>query len=120
MSRPAISVLVFAIYMVGLGLVLLIAPNALLSLFGLPATSEVWIRVVGMLVLLLSLYYFLAARNELTQFFGWTVYARSSVIVFFSAFVLLGFASPMLILFGVIDLLGATWTALALRAKPSS
>jgi hypothetical protein len=118
MSRPATSILVFAVYMLGLGLILLIAPNALLGLFGLPATSEVWIRVVGMLVLLLSFYYFQAARHELRLFFRWSVYARASVIVFFIAFVLLDFVSPVLILFGVIDLLGAIWTALALRAAP--
>ncbi|HSN75701.1 MAG TPA: hypothetical protein VL334_11540 [Anaerolineae bacterium] len=119
MSRPAISILAFAVYMLGLGLIVLIAPNALLALFNLPATSEVWIRVVGVLLLLIAFYYFQAARHELTQFFGWTVYARSSVIVFFVVFVLLGFVSPVLILFGVIDLLGAIWTALALRARPS-
>ncbi len=28
-----------------------------------------------------------------------------------------GLASPMLILFGVVDLLGAIWTALALRKR---
>lgn len=42
---------------------------------------------------------------------------RSSVIVFFGAFVLLGFVSPVLILFGLVDLLGAVWTALALRSE---
>jgi hypothetical protein len=116
MSRAAISMLSFGIYLFGLGVVLLVAPNALLSLFGLPPTEEVWLRVVGMLVFLLGAYYSLASRHELRPFFRWTVVARSSVILFFAAFVLLGYVKPVLIVFGVIDLLGAGWTALALHS----
>ena len=115
MSNSAKSVLVFGVYLAGLGAILLILPNILLGLFGLPATSEVWIRVVGMLTLFLAFYYIQAARAGLTNFFQWTVYVRSSVIIFFTVFVLLQWVSPMLILFGVADLLGAIWTGLALR-----
>jgi len=38
------------------------------------------------------------------------------VILFFSAFVFFGLARPVLILFGVVDLLAAIWTWLALRS----
>jgi hypothetical protein len=54
MSRAASSLFVFAVYLVGLGLGLLLVPNLLLRAFGAPPTSEVWIRVIGMLVLCLS------------------------------------------------------------------
>jgi hypothetical protein len=108
---------VFGIYMVVLGITLLVVPNILLALFGLPTTNEVWIRVLGMLLFLLAFYYIQAARNELSAFFRWTVYTRASVIVFFIVFVVLGLAEPVLIPFGGIDLLGAVWTALALRSS---
>jgi len=117
MSKGAKSLFVFGIYMVVLGITLLVVPNVLLTLFGLPATTEVWIRVVGMLVCLLAVYYIQAARNELTAFFRWTVYTRGSVIVFFIVFVVLGLVKPALILFGGVDLLGAIWTGLALRSS---
>jgi hypothetical protein len=116
MSNSARSVFVFGLYLVVLGISLLAVPNILLGMFFLPPTTEVWIRVSGMLVLFLGFYYIQAARHELTDFFRWTVYARSTVIVFFTAFVVLGFASPALILFGAVDLLGAIWTGLALRS----
>jgi len=45
MSKAARSLLVFAIYFVGLGLRLLIAPNTLIPLSGLPETYDMWIRV---------------------------------------------------------------------------
>jgi hypothetical protein len=51
----------------------------------------------------------------MTDFFRWTVYLRSTVIIFFAVFVLLGIASPPLIMFGVVDLLGAIWTGLAFK-----
>lgn len=117
MSNSARSVFVFGLYLVGLGLILLVVPNVLLGLFFLPATTDVWIRVVGMLLLFLAFYYIQTARQEMKEFFQWTVYIRSSVIVFFIVFVLLGYAPPQLILFGAVDLLGALWTALALRSS---
>ena len=121
MSKSALSVAVFAGYLLLLGLSLVLGPNVLLQASRMAPTGEVWIRVVGMLVLLLAFYYWNAAHTELTSFFRWTVVARSSVPLFFLAFVAAGLASPMLILFGVVDLAGALWTALALRrdARPT-
>lgn len=46
-----------------------------------------------------------------------TVFGRFAVLLFFVAFVLLDFAPPVLILFGVIDAAAAIWTAIALRAE---
>jgi uncharacterized membrane protein len=120
MSKSARSVLIFGLYLVVLGITLLVVPNFLLGIFFLPSTTEVWIRVVGMLILILGFYYTQAARKELTDFFQWTVTVRVSTILFFTAFVLLGFAGSALILFGVVDLLGALWTGLALRSSKIS
>lgn len=117
MSKSAKSVFVFGVYLIVIGLGFLVIPNVLLPLFGFPITNEVFVRVAGMLLLLLAFYYIQTARKELTDFFPLTVYARASVIVFFIIFVALGFTKPMLILFGVIDLLGAIWTWLALRSS---
>ena len=117
MSNSARSVFVFGLYLAVLGIVLLVAPNVLLGVFFLPDATDVWVRVAGMLVLFLSFYYSQAARKNLTDFFQWTVYVRASVIVFFTIFVLLGFANPPLILFAVVDGLGAIWTGLALRSS---
>ncbi|MCL7454906.1 MAG: hypothetical protein M8467_17865 [Anaerolineae bacterium] len=117
MSKSATSVFVFGIYLVFLGLGFLVIPNTLLPLFGMPTTSEVWIRVMAMLLLILAYYYIRTARRELTFFFQLTVHARASVIVFFVAFVLLDLAPAILILFGAVDLLGALWTAWALRSE---
>jgi hypothetical protein len=115
MTKSAQSVFYFGIYLLLTGVTLLFMPNLLLGMCGLPATEEVWIRVVGMLAGIIGVYYVFAARQNLTPFFRMTVYIRSTVILFFGAFVLAGLVKPALLLFGAIDLAGAIWTQLALK-----
>ena len=115
MSLAAKILFVFGIYLFGLGLILLFVPNLILQFFGVPPTNEVWIRINGMFILCLSFYYVQAARNELTIFIRWTVWTRIAVIFYFAAFVLSVSAPKALLLFGLIDLLSAIWTWLALK-----
>lgn len=115
MSNAARSLYFFGIYLSLLGLTLVVAPNLLLLVLGVAPTGEVWIRVVGMLLLILAFFYIQAARHELIDFIRWSVYTRASVILFFIAFVVLGYATPILLLVGMVDLVMAMWTMLALR-----
>lgn len=115
MTRAAVSVLVFAVYLVALGTSLVVAPNTLLPVFGLPAVTDAWIRVAGMLLILLAYYYAQAARHGVELFLRWTVHARCTVLVFFLAFVAAGLAPPVLLLFAVVDFAAAMWTWRALR-----
>jgi hypothetical protein len=116
MTAAAKSVLIFGLYLVVVGVGLLAAPNTLLGPLGFPAAEEAWLRVVGVLALVLSSYYILAARAGLTAFFRWTVAVRGAVFVAFVALAMLGFAPRPLALLGAVDLAGALWTLLALRA----
>ena len=117
MSHAAKSLFVFGVYVGVLGLTLLIVPNVLLQFFAAPATNEVWIRIDGMFLICLCFFYVQAARHELTIFIRWTIPARIAVIFYLSTFVFLLHAPKALLLFGVVDLLAATWTWLALREK---
>src|SRR5205085_12176831 len=110
MSRAARSLFVFGIYLCGLGLLLLLGPNLLLQVFGVPPTDEVWIRINGMFVLCLSFSYMQAARDELTIFIRWTVWARITVVFYFAAFVVVISALAAFLLSGLIDLLAAMWS----------
>ena len=116
MSKSAFSLRIFSIYLFTLGIVLVFNPNLLLSIFGVAETNEVWIRVVGVLVLLIGYLDFMASGSEMVAFFRWSVYARFSVTVFFIVFVVLGLAPPVLILFGIVDAVAAIWTAVCLRS----
>ncbi len=120
MSKSAFSLKVFAAYLFLVGTVLVVDPNFLLGLFGLPDAQEVWVRVVGMLALILGYYYSVAAKHELTSFIRASVVGRCSVILFFSTFVLFEWAPPVLLIFGVIDLVAAIWTALCLKVEAAA
>ena len=116
MNPAARSVNVFGIYLLLLGLGLLVAPNVLLSLVGLPYTAEVWIRVVGMVVSFLGVYYRVAAAANLTTFFLATVLVRASVPLFCLMFVLAGWTEWPMMLFALVDAAGAAWTWTALKS----
>jgi hypothetical protein len=115
MSTVARSLVVFGWYLVGFGVLLVLAPNLVLSVFGLPPTDEVWIRVVGVLVLIIAYFNIRMGRADFRPYARLTVHARTAVLVFFVMFVLAGLAKPVVILVGAIDLAGALWTAEALR-----
>jgi len=117
MTAPSKTIYYFGFYLLLTGLILIAAPNFLLSLFRIETTSESWIRVLGAVIVDIGfLYIYMAAANH-TLFLTLTVFARYSILVWFSAFTLLGWAPPQLVLFGLIDAAGATWTYLALRSQ---
>jgi hypothetical protein len=114
MSQSAFSAKAFAVYLFIIGSALVIVPNFLLSLFGVPPTTEVWIRVVGVVAFNIGIYSWVSAEN--TKYLQASVYTRFLVFVAFTTFAVLGLASPMIVIFGVADLAGGIWTYFALKA----
>jgi hypothetical protein len=117
MSKTAFTIKAFAAYLAVLGVGLVLVPNLLLSLFGMAQTTEVWIRVLGVVVLNLGVYYWAAAECEALLFFRASIYTRALVLACFVGFVLLGLAKPVLVLFGLADAAGALWTWLTMRRE---
>ena len=114
MSKATFSARVFAVYVFAVSTVLVVAPNVLLGIFGIASTSEVWIRVAGVLAFNIGIYAWVGARHR--PFLEASVYTRALVCASFVVFALLGLASPMIVLFGLIDLAGGLWTWFALKA----
>jgi hypothetical protein len=100
----------------GAGLGFLIMPNPLLTLFRFSTTTEGWIRIVGLLVAILGVYYIYCAQNNVIAFFRITAYARVAFALGSLMLVLLKLMEPPLLLFGALDTLGAIWTWLSLRS----
>ena len=115
MSRPAWSIFIFGLYLVLLGCLLAFAPDLVMSLSGLPPASDPWVRLAGMLLLVMAFYYISAARNETSAFFYWTLYTRGAAVFFLAFMVLKHLFPPVVLLFWLGDLAGAAWTMLALR-----
>ncbi|MFC2124810.1 hypothetical protein ACFLU5_08370 [Bacteroidota bacterium] len=116
MSKAAKTIQIFGIYLIVTGLGFMVIPNKILPIMNVAQATEVWVHVMGMVIFLLGIYYIAAAKDESNTFFKVSVFTRSSVVLFFLAFVLLGLGDPVLIGFGFVDLAGAIWTAVALKA----
>jgi hypothetical protein len=116
MSRAALSIRVFAFYLLATAATLMFVPNVLLRLLGIVPTEEHWIRMMGMLTGLLAYYYWRASAENSRPFFEWTVLERLAIApAFFVLFVLLGWAAPVVLIFAVPDIFGALWTRSALK-----
>jgi len=111
MSRAATSIFVYSIYLFAQGVLLLVIPNVALGLFGLPTTQEVWVRILGYSLLVVSGYFLVAARREVTEFFRISIVFRLALPVVFGAFVALGYAQSALLLLTPADVIFALWTA---------
>ncbi len=99
------------------GLQLLFVPNFLLGIFGIAPTSEIWIRVLGMLVLVLSIYYYAIYKSGNKEIVRATVQGRLLFCAGLVMFVILGMAPPVLIGFAVAEMGLALWSLAEIRAK---
>lgn len=115
MSAASKSIYYFGFYLLILGITLTVVPNMLLSTFQIPETDEVWIRVVGIVVFNIGLYYVFMAPSNHTLFMTLSVYTRLAILLWFIAFVLVEWAPAQLILFGLVDAAGALWTYVSLK-----
>ena len=115
MSRAALSVFVWGVYLIGAGLGFLLMPNFVLPLFGFATTAEGWVRVVGLLAALIGMYYVFCARWNVVPFFQLTVAARLGFMAGSIGLVISGLMSPSLLIIGGLDTIGAIWTWLSLR-----
>ena len=115
MSRAALSAFVWGAYLIIAGLGLLLVPNFVLPLLGFATTAEGWVRVLGLLASILGMYYVFSARWNIVPFFQLTVAGRIAFMAGCIGLVISGLMSPSLLIFGVLDTIGAIWTWLSLR-----
>lgn len=115
MPASARSIMVFGIYLLLSGLSFIFIPNLLLPLFGFAPTTEIWIRLVGLLAAILGGYFLNSVRVEDRAFYRATILARLAFFTGVVGFVVTRLAPPMLLAFGLIDVAGAAWTWWTMR-----
>lgn len=117
MSRAALSLFIFGLYLIIIAIIFLFVPEILFSIVMVPTDPDIMSRLFGMIVIFLAYYFIRAALDEegLTKFFMWTVHTRVTVIIFQIVFVVLQLVSFIILFFGAIDLAAAIWTFWALR-----
>jgi hypothetical protein len=120
MSAAARSVFAFGCYAVLAGLGLVVMPGVVLGLLGFPAPADGWVRVVGMLAICVGFFHMTSARNELEAYLRASVTIRLLFAVGLTGLVIARVGALPLMLFAIVDVLGALWTAVALRRVPQS
>ena len=114
-SKNYLSLTVQAIYVVLTGLQLIFVPNMLLGMFGFEPTSEIWIKVLGVVVLSLAIVYYAVSKQNNTDMVRATMWSRLFVGTGFVLLVLSGQAKSALVLFAGIDIATAVWTWFELK-----
>ena len=110
LSKNYLSLTVQSVYVVLTGLQLIFVPNMLLGMFGFEPTSEIWIKVLGLVVLSLYFLYNGINKSDNADMVRATVYSRALVAAGFLLLVLTGQAKAALILFAGIDIVTAIWS----------
>lgn len=97
------------------GIPAVLAPNLILTLCGFPPTTDIWIRVLGLLLLAIAPYYYNMARHGNVPVVRATVQGRIFFSIGLLAFVALDMASWPMAALAVSELALAGWTAWELK-----
>ena len=116
MTAAGKSIFYFGFWVLACGIGLMILPEFSLSMVNMQLNSYITVRLFGMVLVYLAIYYFvLAKRKESWPFFRVSVFTRGSALLLVTLFVIIGWAKPIIIGFVVVDALGALWTFFALK-----
>ena len=116
MPQSSLSVLAFAVYMGGFSFALLFFPDPVLNIFGIRVVQP-WVGFVAYFLAVLSFYYILAVRQQMVEFYKWTVYGRLPLVLIWTTFAVLKFVPPIVCLIGIFETGCAIWTAVALKQE---
>ena len=64
MRKAVLSITVFGVYLAGVGIGFFLVPNLILLLLGFATTTEVWIRLAGLLRSVQGMYFLYGARQS--------------------------------------------------------
>lgn len=115
MSTAARSLYGWSIYVFAIGAALAVIPNTIFDILRIPETEEVWVRVLGIVLIILALYYWDGARHETRNLFVASLLGRTFAVAAFIVLWLTG-GPWQLMIFAAGEVVGIVWTTMALRA----
>lgn len=119
MNSMSNSLKAWGVYLVVVpGLGLMIAPEALLDLFGLSHGGELWLaRMIGLLAFILGVLDWAIASYEHVRLYKLTVILRYFAAAFMIGLWLTGQVAIHILLIASMDVLFSTWTMLTIRSS---
>lgn len=109
-STRYLSLVVQGIYVFLTGLELIFVPNVVIGFFGFEPTSEIWIKVLGVVVFSFAVLYYNVNKYGSVEVVCATIWLRFIISTGFILLALSGQAPINLILFAGIDVMTAVWT----------
>lgn len=117
MNTSAKSVFFFGSYISLAGLILIVAPNHFLTVLQVETTTEIWIRMFGVMAFVLGGYYMYCSKRGAKDFIQVSVYGRIVFFLFTVLFVLCFDAPKILVAFGLLDAVAALLTQWFIRQE---
>lgn len=118
MRTPRLTLLVWSIFELALGVGLYLIPTPLLDVIGITEPDELWpVRAIGAVAVVLGLYYFAGTVADSRSFYRWTVFGRLVLAGLLAGLAVLD-GPWQLWLFTILEAVGALWTFAALRPTP--
>lgn len=117
MKKTELSIKIWSIYLFILGLSMVIFPVATVGMFGYSGTGELWIRFVGILSVVLAMFYMQVARYRVQELYSWKIAGHVFGIVCMLTFLFSGIADGRIIGTIALELMACLWTLLALRSE---
>lgn len=115
MLKKSLSLVVQATYLFITGILLIYAPNFLLGIMGFEPTTDIWIKVLGIVTLALATVYSGIIRSGDSISKRYSVYGRLIAVIGFVLLVLISHANSAMILLAAIDLATAIWSWMELK-----
>lgn len=115
MKRTLKTIKVFGIYSLLMGIILLVFPDAVLTIAGISEPVDAWMRMLGFVLMCSSYYYIRSAFAGNIEFVKWTIHTRFSALVIVVILIVSGLAPKTFLPFGLIDALGGLWTLIVLQ-----
>ncbi len=118
MNKSAKSLYYFGFYVLLTGIIICIIPDKFISLLQLPEIPTTWARVIGLLVIIIGSYDILNGLNNVKPLIKASIYLRTLFFIGILILYISGQMTKEILPLGIIDLLGAIWTALSLKKEP--
>ena len=117
MNPASKSIYYFALYPLSAGLAMMLAPALPLKILGFPVEGLDWIRMLGVVTVIIAYYYWRLGKDEILSFCRYSAQMRLTIPLVFIALVLSFGMNPLYIGLTAGDFLGGLWTWHALRQQ---
>lgn len=117
MNPACRTIFIFGFYPLFAGLSMVIAPALPLQILGWPIEGLDWIRMLGVVTMIVGYYYLRLGAGDVLAFCRFSAQARCVIPFVFALMVLTFDMNPLYIALTAVDFLGGLWTWSALHKQ---